>query len=67
MLRASEALARGNVERVQLALAAGAIIGTWHWDLTKPFAIDSLSTRVRHLMFSDTGPGDPASSSRLII
>ncbi len=35
--------------------------------LTKPFAIDSLSTRVRHLMFSDTGPGDPASSPRLII
>ncbi len=32
-LRASEALARENVERVQLALAAGAIIGTWHWDL----------------------------------
>ncbi|MCI0753523.1 PAS domain S-box protein [Teichococcus vastitatis] len=32
-LRASEALARDNVERVQLALAAGAIIGTWHWDL----------------------------------
>ena len=32
-LRASEALARENIERVQLALAAGAIIGTWHWDL----------------------------------
>ena len=32
-LRQSEALARANVERVQLALAAGAIIGTWHWDL----------------------------------
>lgn len=32
-LRASEALARQNIERVQLALAAGAIIGTWHWDL----------------------------------
>ena len=32
-LRASEALARENVERVQLALAAGAIIGTWHWDI----------------------------------
>ncbi len=32
-LRASEALAHANVERVQLALAAGAIIGTWHWDL----------------------------------
>nr|KIS30923.1 hypothetical protein TQ38_20215 [Novosphingobium sp. P6W] len=32
-LRASEALARENAERVQLALGAGAIIGTWHWDL----------------------------------
>jgi PAS domain S-box-containing protein len=32
-LRISEALARENIERVQLALAAGAIIGTWHWDL----------------------------------
>ncbi len=40
-LRASEALARENVERVQLALAAGAIIGTWHWDLpSDQFAID---------------------------
>jgi len=33
-LRASEKIARENAERVQLALAAGAIIGTWHWDLT---------------------------------
>lgn len=32
-LRASEALARENVQRVQLALAAGAIIGTWNWDI----------------------------------
>lgn len=32
-LRVSEALARENVDRVQLALAAGAIIGTWNWDL----------------------------------
>jgi len=40
-LRASEALARENVERVQLALAAGAIIGTWHWDLpSDSFAVD---------------------------
>ena len=40
-LRASEALARDNAERVQLALAAGAIIGTWHWDLpTDRFTID---------------------------
>ncbi len=32
-LKASEALARENAERVQLALSAGAIIGTWFWDL----------------------------------
>lgn len=32
-LRASEAVARQNVQRVQLALAAGAIIGTWFWDI----------------------------------
>ncbi|WP_092956107.1 ATP-binding protein [Paracidovorax konjaci] len=40
-LRASEAIARENVERVQLALAAGAIIGTWHWHLpTDRFTVD---------------------------
>ena len=40
-LRESEALARANIERVQLALSAGAIIGTWHWDLpTDRFTID---------------------------
>lgn len=40
-LRTSEALARENAERVQLALAAGAIIGTWHWDLPSDrFAVD---------------------------
>ena len=40
-LRASESLARANIERVQLALAAGAIIGTWHWDLpTDRFTVD---------------------------
>ena len=40
-LRASEALAREYAERVQLALAAGAIVGTWHWDLTQDrFAVD---------------------------
>ncbi|MFF8802883.1 MULTISPECIES: response regulator [unclassified Methylobacterium] len=40
-LRESEALARANVERVQLALAAGAIIGTWVWDLPSDrFTVD---------------------------
>ncbi|MHC2109227.1 GAF domain-containing protein [Methylobacterium sp. CM6246] len=40
-LRVSEGLARKNAERVQLALAAGAIIGTWHWDLPSDrFTVD---------------------------
>ena len=40
-LRDSEALVRANIERVQLALAAGAIIGTWIWDLPSDrFSID---------------------------
>ncbi|MFK5595659.1 PAS domain S-box protein [Methylobacterium sp. HMF5984] len=40
-LRASEAVARENVQRVQLALAAGAIIGTWFWDLPNDrFTVD---------------------------
>ncbi|MBN4096063.1 GAF domain-containing protein [Methylobacterium sp. OT2] len=40
-LRASEAVARENVQRVQLALAAGAIIGTWLWDLPSDrFTVD---------------------------
>ncbi|MGV7032290.1 PAS domain-containing protein [Methylobacterium symbioticum] len=45
-LRASEALARENVERVQLALTAGAIIGTWIWDLpTDRFTVDEAFAR----------------------
>ncbi|WP_082501299.1 PAS domain S-box protein [Methylobacterium sp. Leaf88] len=45
-LRASEALARENIERVQLALAAGAIIGTWLWDLpTDRFSVDEAFAR----------------------
>lgn len=40
-LRVSESLARENDQRVQLALAAGAIIGTWNWDLrTDRFTVD---------------------------
>lgn len=34
LLRESEARQRQDAERVQLALAAGAIIGTWFWDLS---------------------------------
>lgn len=38
---ANEVLARENLERVQLALAAGAIIGTWFWDLPEDrFTVD---------------------------
>ncbi|GJD56164.1 hypothetical protein MTDSW087_03663 [Methylobacterium dankookense] len=45
-LRASEALARENVERVQLAFTAGAIIGTWLWDLpTDRFTVDEAFAR----------------------
>ncbi len=32
-MRESESVARENAQRVQLALAAGAIIGTWIWDI----------------------------------
>jgi PAS domain S-box-containing protein len=40
-LRASEAAAKIDAQRVQLALAAGAIIGTWVWDLpTDRFTVD---------------------------
>ncbi|AOR79516.1 ATP-binding protein [Novosphingobium resinovorum] len=40
-LRASEALARENIKRVQLALSAGAIIGTWFWDIPQDrFTVD---------------------------
>jgi len=40
-LRISEALRQQSVERVQLALAAGAILGTWNWDLlTGRFMVD---------------------------
>lgn len=45
-LRVSEALARQNSERVQLALEAGAIIGTWHWDLPRDqFTVDEAFAR----------------------
>lgn len=38
---AAENSARHNAERVQLALAAGAIIGTWFWDLPNDaFTVD---------------------------
>ncbi|PNU03361.1 ATP-binding protein [Novosphingobium guangzhouense] len=40
-LLASEALARQNIQRVQLALSAGAIIGTWFWDIPQDrFTVD---------------------------
>ncbi len=45
-LRASEALARENIQSVQLALAAGAIIGTWVWDLAADrFTVDEAFAR----------------------
>ena len=45
-LEVSEALARENVDRVQIALAAGAIIGTWFWDLSNDrFTVDEAFAR----------------------
>jgi len=45
-LRKSEAAARENGERVQLALQAGAIIGTWFWDLPRDrFTVDEAFAR----------------------
>ncbi|UPG74822.1 PAS domain-containing protein (plasmid) [Roseomonas gilardii subsp. gilardii] len=45
-LRESEAVARQNIQRVQLALAAGAIVGTWFWDLpTDRFTVDEAFAR----------------------
>lgn len=45
-LAKSETLARLNVERVQLALAAGAIIGTWVWDIPSDrFTVDEAFAR----------------------
>jgi len=45
-LRISEANARENVQRVQLALAAGAIIGTWFWDVpANRFSVDEAFAR----------------------
>jgi PAS domain S-box-containing protein len=45
-LRDSEASARADAERVQLALKAGAIIGTWVWDLRSDrFTVDESFAR----------------------
>ena len=45
-LRGTEASAREDAARVQLALAAGAIIGTWFWDLpTDHFTVDEAFAR----------------------
>ncbi|MET7246441.1 ATP-binding protein [Methylobacterium sp. EM32] len=45
-LRESEAVARENIDRVQLALSAGAIIGTWFWDLPNDrFTVDEAFAR----------------------
>ncbi len=56
-LEVSEALARENVDRVQIALAAGAIIGTWFWDLANDrFTVDEAFARSFGL--------DPSSAAR---
>lgn len=44
--RRAESLAKDNIQRVQLALAAGAIIGTWVWDLQADrFTVDEAFAR----------------------
>jgi len=49
-LRASEKLARENAQRVQLALAAGAIVGTWVWDVpADAFIVDDAFCRAMGL------------------
>jgi PAS domain S-box-containing protein len=46
VLREHESNTRVDAERVQLALAAGAIIGTWFWDLpTDRFTVDEAFAR----------------------
>ena len=46
VLREHESNSRIDAERVQLALAAGAIIGTWFWDLpTDRFTVDEAFAR----------------------
>lgn len=46
VLREHESASREDAERVQLALAAGAIIGTWFWDLpTDRFTVDEAFAR----------------------
>lgn len=46
VLREHESASRVDAERVQLALEAGAIIGTWFWDLpTDRFTIDEAFAR----------------------
>ncbi len=49
-LQRSEALVRENAQRVQLALAAGAIIGTWFWNLPADrFTVDEAFARASGL------------------
>ena len=46
VLRESESASREDAERVQLALSAGAIIGTWFWHLpTDRFTVDEAFAR----------------------
>lgn len=46
VLREHESASREDAERVQLALEAGAIIGTWFWDLpTDRFTVDEAFAR----------------------
>jgi DNA-binding response OmpR family regulator/nitrogen-specific signal transduction histidine kinase len=59
-VRSSEAVAREQAERVQLALDAGAIIGTWVWDIRNDRLVaDERFARSFNLSPKECGAGLP--------
>jgi DNA-binding response OmpR family regulator len=59
-VRSSEAVAREQAERVQLALDAGAIIGTWVWDIRNDRLVaDERFARSFNLSPEECGAGLP--------
>lgn len=57
-LRESEARARADAQRVRLALDAGAIIGTWFWDIAEDkFTVDEAFAETFGLPGSDSRDG----------
>ena len=63
-IRSSEAVAREQAERVQLALDAGAIIGTWVWDIRNDrLTADEKFARSFNLSPEECRAGLPASKT----